>query len=380
MNIFKILANGDGTINEANVSAFLGYLLDPNQDHGLGYEFLQRFLELVIDFEQNNATVREFDYNIILESAFKDTQDKNSIVDLTILCFKNISTNKKQSIAVDLMKNERSLEYVFLIENKIRNSSITLGQLEKQYRSTLSEINANDSISIPDEKVYSIYLTPKDKANNQGFSNEFKRLSNIEKEHIFWNEDDNSINEMIKKLIQDESNGQIEAINEYTKHTLISFSRFIENDFKSEIQEKKENKQGLFQKDISSTLDQHLVKYESELSHSTNGFLTKFDTYIPEKNKFEVRHSRTHPISIFIPTIGKIFSLTKYGKKVKLHFITRNYKRDDLTQAMINYFDQKGMKVRAGHFGFDYFTMPSLDETILLFEDYLTIIEQTQEN
>ena len=46
MNIFKILANGDGKINEANISAFLGYLLDPYQNHSLGYEFLHRFINI----------------------------------------------------------------------------------------------------------------------------------------------------------------------------------------------------------------------------------------------------------------------------------------------------------------------------------------------
>ena len=35
MNIFKILSSGDGSIKEPNISAFLGYLLDPNQEHGL---------------------------------------------------------------------------------------------------------------------------------------------------------------------------------------------------------------------------------------------------------------------------------------------------------------------------------------------------------
>ena len=40
MNIFKILASGNGTIKEPSVSAFLGYLLNPKEDHGLGDAFL----------------------------------------------------------------------------------------------------------------------------------------------------------------------------------------------------------------------------------------------------------------------------------------------------------------------------------------------------
>ena len=48
MNIFKILASGDGTINEPNVSAFLGYLLNPKEDHGLRDEFLKRVIRDLI--------------------------------------------------------------------------------------------------------------------------------------------------------------------------------------------------------------------------------------------------------------------------------------------------------------------------------------------
>ena len=44
MNIFKILASGNGNISETNVSAFLGYLLNPNEDHGLKDEFVKLFL------------------------------------------------------------------------------------------------------------------------------------------------------------------------------------------------------------------------------------------------------------------------------------------------------------------------------------------------
>ena len=45
MNIFKTLASGSGSINEPNVSAFLGYLLNPKEDHGLGDAFLKKIFE-----------------------------------------------------------------------------------------------------------------------------------------------------------------------------------------------------------------------------------------------------------------------------------------------------------------------------------------------
>ena len=47
MNIFKVLADGDGSINEANISAFLSFLLNPKNDHGLNDELLKRILTLL---------------------------------------------------------------------------------------------------------------------------------------------------------------------------------------------------------------------------------------------------------------------------------------------------------------------------------------------
>ena len=45
MNIFKILASGDGKVYEPSVSAFLGYLLDPNKEHGLKDYLLKAVFE-----------------------------------------------------------------------------------------------------------------------------------------------------------------------------------------------------------------------------------------------------------------------------------------------------------------------------------------------
>ena len=50
MNIFRVLAQGDGSINEPNVSAFLGYLLNPGEDHGLDSLFLEEFLKQHYEF------------------------------------------------------------------------------------------------------------------------------------------------------------------------------------------------------------------------------------------------------------------------------------------------------------------------------------------
>lgn len=52
MNIFKILSSYDGSIKEPNISSFLAYLLDLNEDHGLSDLLLK---SIIIDFKNQNS-------------------------------------------------------------------------------------------------------------------------------------------------------------------------------------------------------------------------------------------------------------------------------------------------------------------------------------
>ena len=62
MNIFKTLATGDGSINEPNISAFLGYLLNPNEDHGLRDELLKRLLKPLLKKYETHDCLKSFIY------------------------------------------------------------------------------------------------------------------------------------------------------------------------------------------------------------------------------------------------------------------------------------------------------------------------------
>jgi hypothetical protein len=67
MNIFKILSSNDGTLKEPNVSSFLAYLLDPNEDHGLGDSLLKSILS---DFE--SLKDKDFsDYDVEVNPEYK---------------------------------------------------------------------------------------------------------------------------------------------------------------------------------------------------------------------------------------------------------------------------------------------------------------------
>ena len=106
MNIFKVLANGDGTLNEANISAFLGYLLDPYQDHGLGHEFLKRIIQKIEFQISDNFNIYKYEYEVILEQAFRD-EDKE---------LKKKEENRRKLIEIKV-KNKINDNYILGIKN-----------------------------------------------------------------------------------------------------------------------------------------------------------------------------------------------------------------------------------------------------------------------
>jgi len=282
MNIFKILANGDGKINEANISAFLGYLLDPYQNHSLGYEFLHRFINKTdkLEEEYKDFKTYKYDYEILFEQAFRDVNSKlkkKEIVDIVILCFENSNGKGIETKAKNILQNKRELKYIFLIENKVNIGAKAQDQLKNQYNKTLSELEIDNS------KVVSFYVTPDDRSYYDEFNsfieNDKKRhliwIFNSEKpnnkDNVYYNEKTTSIYSILKDILADESKGNIEAINEYSKHTIISFMKFIENDFKSQKVEEKERKNdGTYTKryidlNVETNIENKLFKLRKEL-------------------------------------------------------------------------------------------------------------------
>jgi hypothetical protein len=95
MNIFKVLSRGHGNISETNISAYLGYLLDPSEDHGFQDFFLKKFLAGTIDkkekiseilgtkISQKDFTIndlvlnKDFFVEVIYEKAFTNVDEIN---------------------------------------------------------------------------------------------------------------------------------------------------------------------------------------------------------------------------------------------------------------------------------------------------------------
>ena len=283
MNIFKILANGHGSINENNVSAFLGYLLDPNGDHGLGYEFLEHFLFRV--FEDEDFKFRKYDYEVILEQGFKG-KEKKEVVDIVILCFSRNNSQGSQSKFKSIIKGEAKIEKVFLIENKIKKSSFKAEQVKKQFESF-----KNEGLDVKDEDIHSILLSPHEKK----IIDTFKTHKPQNGTHLFWkggDQEEENVTDMIKGIIQQVNSGGIDPINDYSLITLKSFLQFVNNEFKSEKIEKSERtKDGTYTEQyIKLNSESNIEKRLDDLKNYLEPRLSNWDTNKIHVDMNEPRH------------------------------------------------------------------------------------------
>ena len=243
MNIFKILASGDGTINEPNVSAFLGYLLNPKEDHGLRDEFLKRVIRDLINSNKNDLFLKEnfllnptkkniqksteisvdeiksltelnLGVEVFLEIAFiykKDipeisspaiknyfqdinTKENNQgksrqkktkqIVDIVVIVYKEKSDPLKKIGKEQKIHQTSEPLLVILIENKI-DGEATKGQLICQYQYSNAVLKEEESLfnNIKD-KIYTVYITP----DEESFANEWDEY--YVKEHPYIHKKD----------------------------------------------------------------------------------------------------------------------------------------------------------------------------------------------
>lgn len=326
MNIFKILANGHGTVSETNVSAFLGYLLDPNADHGIGYEFLNLFLEEVLS-EKNTSDETDFkpyqyDYQVFFEQKFKETNNnKSEAIDICIVCYETKNEGKSMSVMSDFISNNKEIKSVFLIENKIKGEP-TKGQLSNQFlafKDQFSEIKPDFNI----DNIHSVYITPETIKFNKEFDTNTNKIQN--KTHLHWNNNDdenNSIKKLLQEILIKEANYEIDPLNEYTKHTIKAFIQFINNDFKSIKEEKSERKSN---QDLHNSTESLFNEYKDILDEESRRLVIKFEDYLNENkyNGITFRHSKTHPLTVLYNG-KKIFGLNRKGKKIAIDILSKS--------------------------------------------------------
>lgn len=203
MNIFEILSQGKGAINEENVSAFLAYLLNPNETHGFKNEFFKKFIKLL-----NDETIVTDDAllvkDVYLEVPFFDREsNKKRVMDIFIECSSGING-----------------KYIIAIENKIDISAIQQEQLKEESQYIRNDYSVKD-YDINHFKF--VFLTPSmDCAKNVTKPDE-KDCSYI---HISWKD---HIIPILKSLLADELKCKISPISDYVKQTLKSFIYYIGN-------------------------------------------------------------------------------------------------------------------------------------------------------
>jgi hypothetical protein len=335
MNIFKILANGDGTINEPNVSAFLGYLLDPKEEHGLDDILLRKVLQALyeqvtikenfkwlVDTQGNIRNLSKnssFDIEVYFEQAFKENKDKvnkeqKQIVDIVILCYEK-DTNKKESLVINSIGGERELMHIILVENKIRKSK-NEKQLQKQLSDTIERLESL-GIKKPESKVSTIFVTPEEDV----FEEEFESLNKINPNsiHIYWNE---TMINLLKKIIQEENAGKIDPINEYSKHTIKAFITFIENGFQSKIDEDF-GKSNVSWNEFKEQ-NQEILKKQS----SKTEIVEKIVAFYKQDKKIYMRHSEDNLITVFKDG-GKRFAFKGKSKNVQIGLICRHSEKTE---------------------------------------------------
>lgn len=234
MNIFRILSSNDGSINEPNVSSFLAYLLDPNEDHGFSSLLLQSFLSKIVDIDNEFLKKIQFGGKITDLSKYSG-YSINIKPELTV----GIESKKKRrdiDIVLEIIEDKsKEILYSICLENKITDLSISKN--DSQLEDELNGLEAYyNEIGIKPE-IYVIYLTP---TPSYIAMQSFDKLEYKRKCHLFWNKADDSIFNMLLKIFNDENNGLIDPINNQSSYLIKSFLSFINTDFKSYIEEKKE--------------------------------------------------------------------------------------------------------------------------------------------
>lgn len=136
-NIFNATSMSDWEIKHTQ---FLGFLLDPNESHGLKEEFLFRFLQMAS--AEVGGGIPIVDFNLSYAQVFKEWYRAGRKIDLLLEI-------------PSLARPEKT--YIFVIENKI-NAGQAVGQLA-EYRGLVEDAYSDEKF-----KKYYLYLTVSDEA------------------------------------------------------------------------------------------------------------------------------------------------------------------------------------------------------------------------
>ena len=147
MNIFNVLSQGKSRLHEPSISAMLGYLLSPHEDHGLGDTFLRGFLTIAQNLMNDGATLGEIlkrdfiNANVELEVQYSH-QEKRKDIDIQLSIFDTTNTNEVSRV---------------IIENKIKVGAANPKQLSEYY----DAVRNDEDFKLEKPNLTIIFLTPK---------------------------------------------------------------------------------------------------------------------------------------------------------------------------------------------------------------------------
>lgn len=269
MNIFKILSSYDGSIKEPNISSFLAYLLDINEDHGISDLLLR---SIITDFKNINpsffdkvktSNLNQFDISINPEySVFLNNKRRD--IDIVIEIY---NENKEMPL------------YSICIENKITDSSIQKNdsQLKDELEGLKKEYKENNW----NTDIYFVFITLEDsKKSNE----EFNAFSYDKKLHLYW-KGKTSIQEKLLNILDLERIGEIDPLSEDFKFLIKSFLSFIKTEFKSSIEERNDKFE---KKNYGKTVMEFFREYASSLEmnkdYKVNDIKKSISTIIKEES------------------------------------------------------------------------------------------------
>ncbi|MCW5206708.1 PD-(D/E)XK nuclease family protein [Desulfobulbus sp. F5] len=220
MNIFKVLASGKKSFQEETASAVLAWFMNPAMEHGLGYAFLSRFINALSDSSENAE---------LSNLAKKLTPRLRGEYESQVKLWFNLE-HCVENAYIDIILGID--DWIIAIENKIYATSVTSGQLTREYEG----LKKSGS-----EKVGMVYLVPVEEGaelidgkTEQEFNSlavknvDFKILATWQKNRIGKVP---SVSAILHEILVDESNGIIDPVSEYTRHTLKALLCFVSNDF-----------------------------------------------------------------------------------------------------------------------------------------------------
>jgi len=232
MNIFKAMASGKDKIRENQMTAILAWLLHPQMEHGLGYEFLNRFIQSVT--EKGDRIYTKADK---LKQRLRGENVNKFLLEIEdYVKSDDIEDIESTAAFLDILVKIDD-DWIIGIENKIKADSVIEGQLNREYRGLVETYGKENNICIL------IFLVPINKdgklpdkvkrectnfCNEHNHPNDFLKIMTWQK----GTEGYPSTVTLLKRLLLDEAIGKTSPINEYTKHTIKALIRFICDDFK----------------------------------------------------------------------------------------------------------------------------------------------------